>query len=165
MKTILNILLILLSINATAQCKFRIDEVNEFTEVSKTATKYQWLGGSISGGEKISFRRVNEHLLIDVYITSNYSSRSVREGDELYLILDNDEKVVLKNLFDDLGNYNTSFYSATATYDITEETLEKLSNHTIVKYRMNLWDSYVERKAGKNKALKVKDSAGCLLNH
>ncbi len=167
-KVILLILITLSTFYSFSQCKFKKDEVDEFTKNRIRETKDFMVAGVFSQSYMVQLRQVNDGYFLKLgYSTLGTSSIVIGQGDELMIKLNNDSVITLQSL--EIASATHSYSSGmTATtiycnYSITKEQLELLAKNPAVKIRFYTTDGYLEKETTTNGIDRLLSFANCII--
>lgn len=168
MKKLLLKLALISCLNLFAQnCKYEINEVDEFTKKTILETKEQTLSRSFNFYTAFSFKKIDDKKFLKLFISST-SIFSIRENHEIIFITDGDNSVILKFIQSKVsrGKYDSNsritIWSETFYLPIDEETFQRLSNENILKLRVYTSDGYIDDEVKEKHAKKFKEQIICI---
>lgn len=170
MKKIFTLLFLFILTNYSySQCKFKKNEIDEFTKKRIRETKHVSVAGVFSQNYTIQLKQINENYYLNFgYGTMGIVSIVIGEGDDLMIKFENDTVLTLESLEIASANHNISQYGnstgITCTYGITREQLEILSKYPASKFRFYISDGYMEKEAKSEGVEKLMMNAKCILN-
>lgn len=162
-------LFVINSFTSFGQCKFKRDEVDEFTKNVVRETKYVSVAGVFSQNYTISFKQVNDsYYLKFAYGSTGTFSMVIGKGDQLMLKFDNDSVLSLESMeLTSARHYFSQYSNGTSiecTYYITKEQIETLSKNRVVKIRFYTTEGYYEKDTKSDGVEKLRSNARCILN-
>lgn len=168
-KAIIFILLIIGTTNSFGQCKFKRNEVDEFTKKLIRETKPVSVAGVFSQNYTVAFKQVNDSYFLKFsYGSTGTLSMVIGEGDKLMIRFDNDSVLTLQSLELTTANHYFSQYSnstgITCSYGITPEEIEMIARNKAVKIRFYMTDGYFEKETKSDGVEKMRSNAKCILN-
>lgn len=168
-KAIVLILFMASSLVSLGQCKFKRNEVDEFTKKMIRETKPVSVAGVFSQNYTIAFKQVNEsYYLKFAYGSTGTFAMVIGEGDELMLKFDNDSVLTLESLETESASHYYSQYanstSISCSYGITMEQIEMIARNKTVKVRFYTTDGYHEKETKSDGVEKMRSNAKCILN-
>ena len=155
-------------------CKYKINEIDEFTKNKILETKPEIL--TISGmgfgfTSGCSLKKINDSRYLQLGISSP-SIFTLNEGNEIIFKTEKDETIVLtfpKTIISDyisgnnIGNSSTpSRWSGTILIPISIENFERLKNELVTKLRIYTNENYIDDDISKKRAVKFKNAMNCI---
>lgn len=168
-KTIILILFLIGTFNSFGQCKFKRNEVDDFTKKLIRETKPVSVAGVFSQNYTIAFKQVNDNYYLNfAYGSTGTFSMVIGEGDELMLKFDNDSVLTLESLETESARHFYSQYanstSISCSYGITMEQIEMIARNKTVKVRFYTTEGYHEKETKSDGVEKMRSNAKCILN-
>ena len=143
-------LIMISSLSVAAQdCKFKKNEVDEFTKQKVLETKQETLSKSGTFYSAITAKKINDQRILEVYFSS-LSLFSLYEGKTLMLLTDKGDVIELKfpesKVSDRLYNSaaKTTTWFQTQYFPLNDDTYRKLLSSKINKVRVNSSDGYID---------------------
>ena len=168
-KAIILIMLIVSSINSFGQCKFKRNEVDEFTKKMIRETKPVSVAGVFSQNYTVAFKQVNENYYLNfAYGSTGTFAMVIGEGDELMFRFENDSVLTLESLETESARHFFSQYSnstsISCSYGITADQIEMIARNKTVKVRFYTTEGYHEKETKSDGVEKMRSNAKCILN-
>lgn len=157
-KIILGLALLSMSISFSQNCKYKTNEVDEFTKNKILETEFEWISPNIGS----SFKKVNEKKALRLQINSS-SVFSVREGSNVMFLTDKEDPITLVFSETNISKISTltSFYSINYLI-LSDENQARLLNEKITKIRIYYSDGYVDTDIKEKKVMKFKELLKCI---
>ena len=162
MKKLLSITCLTLCISSISQSSFAQkiikNEVDKYTKNHVITTSKEVLyRNAITGGwmkcsmsQKNMTSSGNTYNILKLHFLRS-SVFSISESGYLYLVLDNDESIKIKCLSGGVSRSSGKYESLTASYLLTEEQFDKLTEHDVLSMRIDLLDTYIARDLAKKR--------------
>lgn len=168
-KSIILILFVIGTFNSFGQCKFKRNEVDEFTKKLIRETKPVSVAGVFSQNYTIAFKQVNDNYYLNfAYGSIGTFSMVIGEGDELMLKFDNDSVLTLESLETEAATHyysqSVNSTSISCSYGITIEQMEMIARNKTVKVRFYTTEGYHEKDTKSDGVEKMRSNAKCILN-
>lgn len=168
-KAIILILFMVSSLISLGQCKFKRNEVDEFTKKTIRETKPVSVAGVFSQNYTVALKQVNENYYLNfAYGSTGTFAMVIGEGDELMFKFDNDSVLTLESLeIASASHYYSQYANSTGiscSYGITREQLETLARNKTVKIRFYTSEGYYEKETKSDGIEKMRSNAKCMLN-
>lgn len=169
-ETILLLLLIFTTSIFAQKCKFKINEVDEFTKNKILETRpaiFTSSGVGLGFSSSYSLKKINDEKYLKFKITSS-SIFTLREGNKVMFKTNKEETINLK--FPETiianGSYNTSFRTTFWTGEIlipiSDEINKRFQNEKIIKLRVYTGDGYVDGEINSKRATKFVEHLKCI---
>ncbi|MBN8565221.1 MAG: hypothetical protein J0M25_00615 [Flavobacteriales bacterium] len=164
------LLLFITNFVSAQECKFIIDEVDDFTKVEKLKTKYQSVAEGNTGGViRFSFFKGSSTLLCIEYYISQFKSMVVGVNDNLLIMLKDDTVIELSPNDVYSGDLNSGGTLSSTTlrvnYPTSIDNIQKIKNIGIKKIRLHTSKYYYDFDVTKEKWIKLlNESIDCFLN-
>lgn len=134
-----------LSLNAQKNCKFAINEIDKMSGKAVKQTKLEYIVKKFNVKVGMCMQHYGEEYYF--ILAFNYGSATgqvgqidIKKDQELTLLLDNNEKMVLKCYEDRNGIVsNHSCAINFVAYQITTDQIKKLIEHPITNFRYDRW--------------------------
>ena len=147
-------------------CKYKRNEVEEFTKKKILETTDNYLSATFSDFTKAKARKINDIRILDVFYSHLGKTFSIVPNSEFMLLDKNGEVISLKAEKYDISNANVSKIATTNTVNLSfpldEETYKKLVASEIVKVRVNTNSGYVDMPVKENYWKKVQGFLKCI---
>lgn len=146
--------LLLSSVLFSQNCKYEVNEFDEFTKKYTKETKYKQIAMKWKDGAALKFKKVGEEVFfIFTYSTvikkKSTALRHIKKGYKLFLLFEGGETIEIAAI-DDMNGYKNRVgiplaYSYTCLlsdihYSITKDQLQKIIENKIQKFRFELDD-------------------------
>ena len=157
-KIILGLLLVTSMISFSQNCKYKINETDEFTKNKILETEFEWISSNIGG----SFKKINDKKALRLQLNSS-SVFSVREGSKVMFLTDKEEPITFIFPETNISKISTmtSFYSINYLM-LSEENQNRLLNEKISKIRIYYSDGYIDTDIKEKKAIKFQELLKCI---
>jgi hypothetical protein len=164
MRTILILLLLINAIDVAAQCKYRVNEKDEFTGDRRIVVRKQL---TLNAGSGMWFepRVVGDSYFLDMTITglAALTDEAISEGNLLKIKLANGETFELPA--------NNTFYPEsiggvwliTCSFDASREMIEKFGKEDMTLWRFMLRTTYYDMEIKPNHKKRIREAINCLL--
>lgn len=155
----------IVTFSVSAQCQFRVNEVDEFTGYQKTISfkKKVWAKG---GAFFVESAKIDKTVFFTFTLLGT-GAASVSEGNRIIILLDNESKVELKAvkyaLADPITLSGITNWTLPIVCEVDEDNLKALATSDIKAIRFYLNDAGKEYQIRKKKSKShVRTMAGCL---
>lgn len=169
MKRLLVFAFLLASATSEAQCKFKVDKIDDFEKVRIRETESRLIQDALTGNTDVSVVQIEDRYFIKVArLYTYYTSKVVGADDKLsFLQLNgNVEKLVpvaISAAKNSVVSGSERSYIV-INYETTKEQLVRLTENPIVKYRLQFTDATEEKEIKTAKYEKLKALINCALN-
>ena len=163
MKKLLLILLCFPMIGFGQKCKYQKNETDKFTKSEIKITKEKILWKNPMGGNTLSFYVSSVDK--EKFITIRYSQGSVftvKSGESLTLLLENDESVSLITDNSVVSDYSGSSWFAYTTYSIPKNSISLLSQYNVTDIRIQTSDGYIDKEVKGKKQSRINEHLKCI---
>jgi hypothetical protein len=173
-KIILPALLLITSTIIGQNCKYKINEIDEFTKNKVLETKGGLLTMSGLGfgfSCSYSFKKINDIKFLNLSITSP-SIFTLRQGRDIMFKTDKEETVILNFAETIVAEFvsgsrigtmtSPSFWTGSILIPISNENFERLVNEKVLKLRVYTGDGYVDDDISVSSAKKFKEQLKCI---
>ncbi|HEX8576981.1 MAG TPA: hypothetical protein VF677_11870 [Flavobacterium sp.] len=169
-KIIIALILGFTTFGYSQNCKYKINEVDEFSknkilETKKEAFTMSGIGFGFS--TNYSLKKINNDRYLKLYISSP-KIFTLRQGDQIMLKTDSENTVslVLMQTTIARSSYNDQLGSTTWYEDvlipITDENYQRLLTENILKLRVYTADGYIDDDVKEKRAKKFKEILKCI---
>ncbi|WP_276135067.1 hypothetical protein [Polluticoccus soli] len=122
------------------------NETDKYLKVKVKETTWEALAMPFKNALRFRCKMLDDRLYVEFRVTLHQAFR-VDEGDEVYLLLDNDESVPVICVRGGVANYDyapsASFWYGDYLYKITDEQKQKFLEHKVVGARVDVGGEYV----------------------
>lgn len=169
MRKLFMIAFLLASVISQAQCKFKVDKIDEFEKVRIRETESRLIQDAITGNTDLSVVQIEDLYFIKIVrLYSHYTSKVVGAEDNLsFLQLNGNVEKLIPVAISAAKNSLISGSERsiiTINYQISKDQLLKLSENPIVKYRLQFTDSTEEKEIKTARYERFKTLINCALN-
>lgn len=161
MKNITFLLLILLTTLSYGQdCKYKRNEVDQFTKNKVLETKSEWLGENIA----YTLKKIDDTKYLRIELGS-YSVFAINDGAKLMFLTDKDESIEL--IFPKYEISKTTPGAVASQYvvetiNISGDVLKRLQTEKIIKVRFYTTEGYIDKPIKEKRASKFRDQLKCI---
>lgn len=160
MKNILIMLLFSSCLIYSQDCKYKKNEVDEFTKNKILETNYEWLGEQTG----YTLKKVNESRFLQVRIES-FKMLSIHEGSKLMFLTEKEDPITILFPKFDISKRSDSplkEYYIVESIPLSDDIYERFKNETTTKVRIYTSDGYIEKKIKDKRALKFRELLKCI---
>lgn len=145
-------------VSSGQDCKYKINEVDEFTKSKILETNFEWLSSNLG----CSFKKINEQKAIKLQIESS-SVFSISDGSKIMFLTEKDNPITLIFSEYEISKMSslTNFYIITFI-KLTDEDNSRLLSETVNKIRIYTTDGYVDYSVKEKRAKKFQDILKCI---
>lgn len=152
-----------------SQCKFKVDETDKFTGVSKLETKLEILHKDFNSAFAINFCKYNEEYFIRLGLNLTNQIYSISKGDKLIFICGDSTITLTTNeskvnpFYTNIESHIVSYYTI-IVYSLTESQVNLLKSNNITDLRIYLvkTNTNIDKVIDPKKAEKIKIVANCI---
>jgi len=169
-KIIIALILVFTTFGFSQNCKYKINEVDEFTKNKILETKreaFTMSGIGFGFSTNYSFKKINNTRYLKLYVSSP-SIFTLRQGEEIILKTESDNTISLKFLETIIpkSSYNSQLNNTTWYEDvlipISDDNYQRLLTETILKLRIYTGDGYIDDDIKEKRAKKFKENLKCI---
>lgn len=157
-------LIVCLVSSAKGQCKYWVNEVDEFKGFQQTFTEFETMKGGSQEKYEASFGRAGSRYY--VYIRKRVDrpeAMVVGYNDELIFKIADGTTINVKSDELTTGDINATYTTLLIKYQISREQLEKLSSSAITKFRIYASKGYWEEDVKESRAADLRKALSCIL--
>lgn len=163
MKSLLSILFIALGLYSTAQCNYKVDEVDRFTGTKKLLTNDQKAYATMTNFVTFAFGKLDTTKYVDLRIGSGGDPYYIKSGETVIILFSGGSNMTLSRVSSsDVSDINAGNV-LNATYILNKSELFQLQNKLITGIRVYTSQGYLESGEVKSKfAERIKTLANCI---
>lgn len=173
-KILLSFLFLVSAAMMSQNCKYKTNEVDEFTKNTILETKggiltMSGMGFGFSAG--YSMKKINNTKFLNFFV-NNSSVFTLREDDEIMFKTDSDNVISFKYPKTTIPNYvpgtrigtttTPSMYSANILIEISDDNYRKLLAEKILKLRVYTSDGYIDNDIKSKRANSFQEALKCI---
>lgn len=143
-----------LAISQPANCKWALDEVDEFTKDHKKFTQWKSLYDLMGTGWYVQFRVIDQSIALDLKVSIDlFHNRTIciSEGDQWMFKLSNDSIVTLRAIKTDcaivspVGSQGLFRHQLVNSFTVAPEQIDLFFTHPVSKVRLNTSDGHFDQ--------------------